>query len=124
MKLFNEATPIYLQLRLHIEERILSGILKDEDPIPSLRIMARDYNLNPITVGNALSALVEEGILQKKRGVGIFVAPGAKDRIISNRGQDFITEKLEPTLKLAKQLQFPKQQIISIIDTLYGGTNE
>jgi DNA-binding transcriptional regulator YhcF (GntR family) len=124
MKLFNEATPIYLQLRLHIEELILSGVLKDEDAIPSLRIMARDYNLNPITVGNAVSALVEEGILQKKRGVGIFVAPNARQLIITMRSKDFITEKLEPTLKLAKQLELPKQMIINIIDSLYGGTHE
>lgn len=124
MKLFNEATPIYLQLRLHIEERILSGILKDEEAIPSLRTMARDYNLNPITVGNAVSVLVDEGILTKKRGVGIFVAPKARQLIIGKRSKDFIAEKLEPTLKLARQLELPKQQLISIINNLYGGTNE
>ncbi|MDY0152628.1 MAG: GntR family transcriptional regulator [Candidatus Cloacimonas sp.] len=124
MKLFNEATPIYLQLRLHIEERILSGILKDEEAIPSLRIMARDYNLNPITVGNAVSVLVDEGILTKKRGVGIFVAPQARQLIIGKRSKDFIAEKLEPTLKLARQLELPKQQLIDLINNLYGGTNE
>ncbi|MDD4310000.1 MAG: GntR family transcriptional regulator [Candidatus Cloacimonetes bacterium] len=124
MKLFNEGSPIYLQLRKHIEERILSEILKEEDAIPSLRIMAQDYNLNPITVGNALGVLVEEGVLYKKRGVGIYVSSGARKLIIKMRSKDFIAEKLEPTLRMAKQLELPKQQLIEIIESLYGGTND
>lgn len=124
MKLFNDGSPIYLQLRKHIEERILSEILKAEDSIPSLRVMAQDYNLNPITIGNALSTLVEEGILYKKRGVGIFVSPGARQLIIQMRSQDFIVEKLKPTLRLAKQLELPKEQLIDFIETVYGGSND
>ncbi len=54
MKVFNTDTPIYLQLRRHIEERILSGHLKEDEAIPSIRTLARDYSINPLTVGNAL----------------------------------------------------------------------
>lgn len=121
---FNEASPIYLQLRKHIEERILNGVLGDDDAIPSLRNMARDYSLNPITVGNALSSLVDEGILYKKRGVGFYVSPGARRLIIEMRSKDFITENLEPNILRAKQLDIPKQNITQIIDTIYGGEDE
>lgn len=124
MKQFNEDSPIYIQLRKHIEELILNRVLNDEDPIPSLRIMARDFKLNPITVGNAVNALAELGILYKKRGVGIYVSPGARDHLLKTRGKDFITEKLRPVLQTARQLELPKQTIIEIIETLYGGKDD
>jgi DNA-binding transcriptional regulator YhcF (GntR family) len=124
MKIFNDDSPLYLQLRKHIEERILSGIIKDEDAIPSLRTMARDYNLNPITIGNALGALVDEGILFKKRGVGFFVSPKARELIIKIRSKDFLSEHLEPTIIMAKQLDIPKKLITEITDNIYGGMDE
>jgi DNA-binding transcriptional regulator YhcF (GntR family) len=124
MKIFNDETPIYLQLRKHIEELILERRLAEEAAIPSIRIMARDYNLNPITVGNALSSLVDEGILYKMRGVGMFVSPGAREHIIALRGRDFITEKLEPVLRKACQLELPKDQVINLTNEIYGGKDE
>ena len=124
MKIFNDESPLYLQLRKHIEELILERALPEEAAIPSIRIMARDYNLNPITVGNALSSLVDEGILYKKRGVGMYVSPGAREMIIQIRGRDFLSEKLEPVLKKAKQLEIAKHEILTLTDTIYGGKDE
>lgn len=123
MKVFNEDTPIYLQLRRQIEERILSGHLKEEEALPSIRIMARDYGINPLTVGNALGALMEEGILYKKRGVGIFVSPCAREMIIKMRSSDFIAEKLKPVLLLARQLELSRQSVEEILNEIYGGEN-
>ncbi|HNX37994.1 MAG TPA: GntR family transcriptional regulator [Candidatus Cloacimonadota bacterium] len=122
MKLFNEDSPIYIQLRKHIQELILNRVLQEEDAIPSLRVMARDYSLNPITVANAVGALVEEGILYKKRGVGIYVSPGAREHIISHRSETFVRETLEPALKMANQLEIPRERIDEIIESVYGGT--
>jgi len=124
MKIFNDDTPIYLQLRQHIEELILDRTLSEEESIPSIRIMARDYQLNPITVGNALSSLVEEGVLYKKRGVGIYVSQGARELIIKARSQDFIDQKLGPVLRNARQLELPKAQIIKLTEDIYGGKDE
>lgn len=124
MKQFNEDTPIYIQLRKHIEELILNRVLNDEDPIPSLRIMARDFKLNPITVGNAVNALAETGVLYKKRGVGIYVSPGAREQLIRSRGKDFITERLKPVLKMARQLELSKALILELVETLYGGSDD
>jgi len=122
MKLFNDESPLYLQLRCHIEERILERYLRDDQAIPSLRIMARDYSLNPITVANALSALIEEGILYKKRGVGIFVVIGASEDIIKGRGESFLSGELLPVLQKARQLEIPKDKVTDILDQTYGGT--
>lgn len=124
MKIFNDEAPIYLQLRQHIEELILEGTLQEDAAIPSIRNMARDYSLNPITVGNALGSLVDEGILYKKRGVGMFVSPDARRLIIGTRGQDFIDHKLEPVINHARQLEIPKEKITQITEKIYGGTNE
>lgn len=124
MKIFNDEAPLYLQLRKHIEELILQKSLSEEAAIPSIRTLAGDYKLNPVTVGNALSSLVEEGVLYKKRGVGIYVSPGARRLIITMRSQDFITEKLEPVLRKAQQLELPKEKIIKLTETIYGGKDE
>ncbi len=124
MNIFNNETPLYLQLRKHIEELILERTLAESAAIPSIRNLARDYNLNPITVANALGSLVEEGILYKQRGVGIYVAEGARELIITRRSGDFITEKLEPVLKKARQLELPLEQIIKLTESIYGGSDE
>lgn len=124
MKMFNDETPIYLQLRKHIEELILDCVLKEEDGIPSLRVMARDYSINPITVANALSALVEEGILYKKRGLGMYVSPDARRRIIESRRHSFETEVLTPTLQKAKQLEFSADELHNKIKQIYGGPSD
>lgn len=124
MKVFTDEAPIYLQLRKHIEELILERTLPEEAPIPSIRNMARDYQLNPITVGNALSSLVEEGVLNKKRGVGTFVSKGARELIISERSKDFFSDQLEPLIRKARQLELSKGKVIELINTVYGGKDE
>lgn len=124
MKLLNDDLPIYLQLRKHIEERILNRYLNEEEAVPSIRIMAKDYQINPITVANALSSLVDEGILYKKRGVGMFVAFGARAKIIHLRSASFISEKLEPTLRYARQLELSQDTLITLINTIYGEKHE
>lgn len=120
MKIFKEDTPIYLQLRQHIEEMILNKVLCEEELIPSVRAMARDYSINPLTVTSAIHSLAEEGVLYKKRGVGIFVSPNARELIIKSRSKSFVTETLEPIILRAHRLEIPKQQIINRLNAIYG----
>ncbi len=120
MKIFKDDTPIYLQLRKQIEESILIGAITAEGAVPSLRQMAKDYGINPLTVSSAISALVDEGILYRKRGIGVFVSPGAREKIIKTRSSAFLEETLEPVLRSAKQLEIPKQQILERLNALYG----
>ena len=112
--------PIYLQLRQQIEEQILARALKEEDQVKSLRVLATEYRINPITAGNAITALVSEGILYQKRGIGIFVAPGARETIIRSRKGSFVRESLEPTLRLAKSYDIAREEIIAKTNSIYG----
>ncbi|MCD8480956.1 MAG: GntR family transcriptional regulator [Candidatus Cloacimonetes bacterium] len=120
MNAFKDDVPIYLQLRQQIEEQILARALKEEDQVKSLRVLAAEYRINPITAGNAITALVSEGVLYQKRGIGIFVSQGARERIIQSRRGSFIRETLEPNLRLAKSYEIPKEEIIAKTKSIYG----
>jgi len=120
MKAFKDDIPIYLQLRQQIEEQILVRALKEDDRLKSLREMAAEYRINPITAGNAVNALVDEGILYHKRGIGIFVSPGARESIIASRKSNFVQETLVPTIRLAKGYEISREEIISKIKKVYG----
>lgn len=114
--------PIYLQLRQQIEEQILARVLKEEDQVKSLRILAAEYRINPLTAGKAITTLVDEGILYQKRGIGIFVAPKARELIIKSRKDSFIKDTLEPALRLARSYDIPKEEIIIKTNDIYGGS--
>ncbi len=120
MKIFREDQPIYLQLRDHIEDAILSGTIAENDALPSLRTMAKDYNLNPITIANALSSLVEEEVLFKKRGIGIFVSEHAREKIILHRKDGFLKSQIIEVIKKAKMLEIKKALLIEKINQIYG----
>ncbi len=120
MKVFKDDVPIYLQLRRQVEEQILAKALKEDDQIKSFRALAAEYKINPITAANAINALVDEGILYHKRGIGIFVAAKAREKIIKTRRSTFIQDELVPALSLAKSYEVPLQDIIDIIKSIYG----
>ncbi len=120
MKIFREDTPIYIQLREQIEELILERRLQEEDAVPSLRAMAKDYSINPLTVSNAINALVDEGVLYRKRGIGVFVSPNARKHIIQTRRESFMEKTLLPDLHRAQQLEISKKTILERLNAIYG----
>lgn len=119
MNEFRDDLPIYLQLQKIIEEQILASALKEDDKLKSLREMAAEYRINPITASNAVNALVEEGILYQKRGIGMFVATNAREKIIQSRRKGFMEDALRPALKQAKSYEFTKKEILTILDEVY-----
>ena len=124
MTIFKDDIPIYLQLRQKIEEQILAETLKEGDKLKSLRLLAAEYRINPITAGNAVNSLVDEGVLFQKRGIGVFVSLGARDIIIHNRYDDFIRDTLTPSLKLAKSYEMPQSELNDLILKIYGENDE
>lgn len=86
-------TPIYLQLRQQIVDSILSGQFKEGDAIPSIRQVSADYALNHLTVAKAFQLLVDEGVLEKRRGVGMFVKSGARDALAEAEKARFLEEE-------------------------------
>ena len=89
---WNDGQPIYRQLRDRVVHMILEGVLKEEDPLPSVRTVAADNRINPLTVLKAYQELVDENLVEKKRGLGMFVKRGAHDRLIQGERQKFLAE--------------------------------
>ena len=121
---FNNQRPLYMQLREIIEEAILNDVLKSDEAIPSIRVLSKDYQLNPITVTNAIDVLVDGGILYKKRGIGMFVSEDAKNKIKIQQFDGFKSNEMVVTLEKAKLLGISRQEIEAIVNKVYGGQND
>jgi GntR family transcriptional regulator len=89
---WNDGQPIYRQLRDRVVHMILDGVLNEEDPLPSVRTVAADYRVNPLTVLKAYQELVDEELVEKKRGLGMFVKRGARGRLLQGERQKFLVE--------------------------------
>ena len=116
---FDESTPIYLQIKCEIEKAIIYGSLEEEEAVPSIRIMAKQYRLNPQTVSNAISELLNEGILFKKRGIGMFVEKGAQKRLKTKTYEEFIQADLHKMITKSRSLGISKKELLSLIENSY-----
>jgi len=90
---WNDSQPIYRQLRDRVVALILDGVLKEGDPLPSVRNVATEYRLNPITVMKSYQELVDQEIVEKKRGLGMFVKAGARDLLLQGERDRFLAEE-------------------------------
>jgi GntR family transcriptional regulator len=90
---WNDNQPIYRQLRDRVVAMILDGVLKEGDPLPSVRTVAADYRLNPLTVLKSYQGLVDEDLVEKKRGLGMFVKDGARTLLLKGERQRFLAEE-------------------------------
>jgi len=90
---WNDNQPIYRQLRDRVVAMILDGVLKEGDPLPSVRTVAADYRLNPLTVLKGYQELVDEELVEKRRGLGMFVKDGARNLLMKGERQKFLTEE-------------------------------
>jgi GntR family transcriptional regulator len=90
---WNEDLPIYRQLRDRVVEMILEGVLGDGDALPSVRNVAAEYRLNPLTVLKGYQELVDEGLVEKKRGRGMFVNDGAQKQLLKDERRRFIEKE-------------------------------
>jgi GntR family transcriptional regulator len=87
---WDESQPIYRQLRDRVVAMMLEGTLKEGEPLPSVRQVATEYRLNPLTVLKAYQALADEGLVEKRRGLGMFVAPGAGSALMTDERARFL----------------------------------
>ena len=90
---WNDGQPIYRQLRDRGVHMILDGVLKEGDPLPSVRNVAAEYRVNPLTVLKAYQGLVDEQLVESKRGLGMFVNAGARDLLLQGERQRFLAEE-------------------------------
>jgi DNA-binding transcriptional regulator YhcF (GntR family) len=90
---WNDSQPIYRQLRDRVVALILDGVLKEGDPLPSVRNVAAEYRVNPITVMKGYQELVDEELVEMKRGLGMFIKPGARDLLLQGERQKFLDDE-------------------------------
>jgi len=89
---WNDSQPIYRQLRDRVVAMILDGVLKEGDPLPSVRTVAAEYRVNPLTVLKGYQQLVDENLVETRRGLGMFVNPGARDMLLQGERQKFLAD--------------------------------
>ena len=90
---WNDSQPIYRQLRDRVVAMILDGVLKEGDPLPSVRTVAAEYRVNPLTVLKGYQQLVDEGLVETKRGRGMFINAGARSLLLQGERQKFLAEE-------------------------------
>ena len=90
---WNDNQPIYRQIRDRVVAMILDGLLKEGDPLPSVRTVAADYRVNPLTVLKAFQELVDDRLVETRRGLGMFVNSGARDLLRKGEREKFLTEE-------------------------------
>jgi len=93
MQPWNETAPIYRQLADRLTGQLLAGDPPEGEAMPSVRVLASQYLINPLTVGRALQVLVEDGLVESRRGVGMYVQGGARDRLRRSERERFLTQE-------------------------------
>lgn len=101
---WSEDLPIYRQLRDRVVAMILEGVLGDGDALPSVRNVAAEYRLNPLTVLKGYQELVDEGLVEKKRGRGMFVIDGAQQRLLKDERQRFVEKEWPKVMETIERL--------------------
>ena len=109
---WNEDLPIYRQLRDRVVAMILEGVLGDGDALPSVRNVAAEYRLNPLTVLKGYQELVDEGLVEKKRGRGMFVTDGAQKQLLIDERQRFIEKEWPQVVATIKRLGLEADQLL------------
>ena len=115
----NSNLPVYLQISQFIENEIINHRLLAGDRVPSTNEFSKSMKVNPATAGKGLNELVDQGILFKKRGLGMFVTEEAKEIIIKKRKDSFTKNLLPKILKEANQLNISKEELIERIRSEY-----
>jgi GntR family transcriptional regulator len=110
---WNDGQPIYRQLRDRVVTMILEGVLADGDALPSVRTVAAEYRLNPLTVLKGYQELVDEGLVEKRRGRGMFVRDGAGKALMKDERQAFITEQWPEVVATIQRLDLDLEELLS-----------
>ena len=113
MKLdFTSEVPIYLQITARMEDAIFTGAFPEDTQIPSTTELSASLEINPATVLKGMNLLVDEGLLYKKRGLGLFVAEGAAERIREKRRRQFYEKYVAPLVNEARKLKLTREEVM------------
>jgi len=110
---WNDNQPIYRQLRDRVVAMILDGVLKEGDPLPSVRNVAADYRLNPLTVLKGYQELVDEELVEKRRGLGMYVKDGARKLLLKGERQKFLSEEWPRIQETIQRLGLEAEELLN-----------
>jgi len=113
--LIEPGKPIFVQIAEQIENDIIDGVIDEETAVPSTNEFAVFHRINPATAGKGVNRLVENGILYKRRGIGMFVATGARQRLLDARTEQFRAQYLLPLLNEAAALGMTPEHVIGML---------
>lgn len=115
---WNDSQPIYRQLRDRVVAMILDGVLKEGDPLPSVRNVAAEYRVNPLTVLKGYQELVNEGLVESRRGLGMFINAGAHKLLLEGERQKFLSEEWPRISATIQRLGLKAEELLN------GGNNQ
>lgn len=118
---WNDNQPIYRQLRDKVVGLILDDLLAEGDALPSVRNVAAEYQLNPITVSKGYQELVDEGLVEKRRGLGMFVLDGAKSRLLEAEREQFMREELPAFIERVHRLGIDPRKLLEKFEQVREG---
>ncbi len=110
---WNDSQPIYRQLRDRVVAMILDGVLKEGDPLPSVRNVATEYRVNPLTVLKGYQELVDEHLVEKRRGLGMFVRAGARSLLLEGERQKFLNEQWPRLYETIQRLGLKPEELLN-----------
>ena len=113
--MLNDQALIYQQIAQLLEDGILRGEYSEDSQVPSTNELARAFNINPATAAKGINRLVDEGLLYKRRGIGMFVAPGALEQLRTQRRQAFARQQVRALVREAKRLDITQEQLLKLV---------
>lgn len=109
---WNDSAPIYRQLKERVVAMMLDGLLKPGDALPSVRQIAAEYQLNPITVSRAYQELADEQLVEKRRGLGMYMTDGAREKLLASEREQFLREEWPLVMERIRRLGFDLEQLL------------
>jgi DNA-binding transcriptional regulator YhcF (GntR family) len=122
----DEGTPLFLQIAERLADQIADGILAEGERAPSTNELSAYYRINPATAAKGLNVMTDEGLLEKRRGIGMFVATGARQQLLDIRRKRFADRYVDPLVAEADRLGISTDELVALVRDSHhaqGGTN-
>jgi DNA-binding transcriptional regulator YhcF (GntR family) len=117
----DDGAPIFSQIAEVLSEQIVDGALAEGARVPSTNELAAFYRINPATAAKGINVLTDSGLLEKRRGIGMFVAAGARDRLLADRRQRFPTQYVDPMVAEANRLGIDADALVALVRVSSNG---
>ncbi|HEX4216139.1 MAG TPA: GntR family transcriptional regulator [Candidatus Dormibacteraeota bacterium] len=114
--MLDESTPIFVQIADRLADEIADGVLAEGQRVPSTNELSAYYRINPATAAKGINVLTDSGVLEKRRGIGMFVAAGARGRLLQERRRRFVERFVDPLVAEASRLGITSEELLTLVD--------